>query len=63
MLSSTEAEYFTSSKTAKELVFIHNLLKGIGEGNNVTLPIVLIVDNTGAIYVAKIIQRVHGQTH
>jgi hypothetical protein len=52
-LSSTEAEYFASSEAAKELMFIYNLIKGIGEEKNLELPITLRVDNTGAIYLAN----------
>ena len=52
-LSSTEAEYFASSETAKELIFITNLIKGFGEMNYLNLPLTLRVDNTGAIYLAN----------
>jgi hypothetical protein len=52
-LSSTEAEYYASSEAAKELMFIYNIIKGIGEEKNLQLPIVLRVDNTGAIYLAN----------
>jgi hypothetical protein len=52
-LSSTEAEYFASSEACKELMFVFNLLKCMGEENFLKLPIILRVDNTGAIYIAK----------
>ena len=52
-LSSTEAEYFASSEAAKELMFIHNLLVGMSIIKDVKLPLVLRVDNTGAIYLAN----------
>ena len=52
-LSSTEAEYFASSEAAKELIFIHNLLIGMNIINDVKLPLILRVDNTGAIYLAN----------
>jgi hypothetical protein len=50
-LSSTEAEYYASSETAKELQFIHNLV--ISMEKNLELPIIMNVDNTGAIYLAN----------
>ena len=50
-LSSTEAEYYASSETAKELQFIHNLV--ISMEKNLELPIIMYVDNTGAIYLAN----------
>jgi hypothetical protein len=50
-LSSTEAEYYASSETAKELLFIHNLI--ISMEKNLELPIIMNVDNTGAIYLAN----------
>ena len=52
-LSSTEAEYFASSAAAKELMCIHNLLIGMNIINDVKLPLILRVDNTGAIYLAN----------
>jgi hypothetical protein len=50
-LSSTEAEYYAASETAKELVFVANLLKSM----NVSFetPVSLLMDNTGAIYLAN----------
>ena len=50
-LSSTEAEYYASSETAKELLFIYNLISTMEK--NLILPIILNVDNTGAIYLAN----------
>lgn len=50
-LSSTEAEYYACSEAAKELVFVQNLIKSMGI--ELTLPIQLHVDNTGAIYLAN----------
>jgi hypothetical protein len=50
-LSSTEAEYYASSEAAKELVFVHNLIKSMGI--KLQLPTILHVDNTGAIYLAN----------
>ena len=52
-LSSTEAEYFAGSETAKELVFIKNIIEGMKEENNLALPMMLRMDNTGAIYLAN----------
>jgi hypothetical protein len=50
-LSSTEAEYYASSETAKELLFIYNLI--ISMEKDLELPIIMHVDNTGAIYLAN----------
>ena len=50
-LSSTEAEYYASSETAKELLFIYNLV--ISMEKDLELPIIMNVDNTGAIYLAN----------
>jgi hypothetical protein len=50
-LSSTEAEYYACSEAAKELVFVQNLIKSMGI--ELSLPIQLHVDNTGAIYLAN----------
>ncbi|MCU9931140.1 Ty1/Copia family ribonuclease HI, partial [Escherichia coli] len=44
-LLSTEAEYYASSEAAKELAFVHNLIKSMGI--ELQLPIILQVDNTG----------------
>ena len=52
-LSSTEAEYFASSETAKELKFIFNLMEGMNLHNELKLPMTLRVDNAGAIYLAN----------
>ena len=52
-LSSTEAEYFAASETAKELVFIKNLIEGIEALYKLELPMMLRMDNTGAIYLAN----------
>ena len=52
-LSSTEAEYFAASEAAKELVFIKNIIEGIKEEKKLELPMMLRMDNTGAIYLAN----------
>lgn len=50
-LSSTEAEYFACSEAAKEVMFIKNVLETMGI--EVKLPMIIKVDNTGAIYLAN----------
>ena len=50
-LSSTEAEYFASSEATKEMIFIQNLI--ISMGIKLSKPSSLLVDNTGAIYLAN----------
>jgi hypothetical protein len=50
-LSSTEAEYYAGSETAKELQFIHHLVSSMQ--NTFKLPIILNMENTGAIYLAN----------
>lgn len=50
-LSSTEAEYYAASETAKELLFIHNLMESMKI--QIKKPMILRMDNTGAIYIAN----------
>ena len=50
-LSSSEAEYVVLSEAAKEIKFVHQLLLSIGI--QVKLPIVVRVDNVGAIFMSK----------
>ena len=50
-LSSTEAEYFAVSEVAKEILFIKQLLDSIGI--KVQLPIIVRVDNVGAIFLGN----------
>ena len=52
-LSSTEAEYYAGSETAKEMMFIESILETLGEGNKLHLPMLLRMDNTGAIYLSN----------
>jgi len=52
-LSSTEAEHYAISEATKELMFIYYLLEGMEEHNNINLPLILRVDNTGAIYLVN----------
>jgi hypothetical protein len=49
--SSTEAEYFAISEIAKEILFTKQLLDTIGI--KVELPIIIRVDNVGAIFLAN----------
>jgi hypothetical protein len=46
-LSSTEAEYVALSKITKEVIFVKQVLETMGIG--VKLPIIINVDNVGAI--------------
>jgi hypothetical protein len=50
-LSSTEAEYVALSEVATEIIFIKDILEFMGI--EVKVPIVVNVDNVGAIYLAK----------
>jgi hypothetical protein len=50
-LSSTEAEHFAVSEVAKEILFIKQLLETIGI--QVELPIIIRVDNVGAIFLGN----------
>jgi hypothetical protein len=50
-LSSTEAEYVACSQCANEMEFVRHILESINE--RVDLPMVLHVDNTGAIDLVK----------
>jgi hypothetical protein len=52
-LSSTEAEYFAVSETAKELMFVYGLITGMGMLSKLETPFTLRMDNTGAIYLAN----------
>jgi hypothetical protein len=52
-LSSTEAEYYGASETAKEEIFVKNILESIYELSCIELPMTLRMDNTGAIYLAN----------
>jgi hypothetical protein len=52
-LSTTEAEYFASSETAKELRFVNNIIMSIGQDRHMQYPMTIRVDNTGAIYLAN----------
>jgi hypothetical protein len=49
--SSTEAEYFAISEVAKEILFTKQLLDTIGI--EIELPIIIRVDNVGAIFLAN----------
>ena len=50
-LSSSEAEYIALLEAAKEIKFVYQLL--IGMGMKVKLPIVICVDNLGAIFMSE----------
>jgi hypothetical protein len=50
-LSSTEAEYVALSEITKEVIFVKQVLETMGIG--VKLPIVINVDNVGAIYLSN----------
>ncbi len=50
-LSSTEAEYVSISELAKEILFVKQVLEEMGI--ELEYPIVIEVDNVGAIYLAN----------
>ena len=50
-LSSSEAEYVALSEAAKEIKFVYQLLLSIGI--QVKLPIIVRVDNVGAIFMSE----------
>ena len=50
-LSSTKAEYYAISEAAKEAKFVYQLLKGLGI--EIELPIIMRVDNVGAIFMSE----------
>ena len=50
-LSSSEAEYYALSEAAKDIKFVHMLLTSIGM--KVVLPIIVKVDNVGAIFMTE----------
>ena len=50
-LSSTEAEYYAISEAAKETKFVYQLLKEMGI--EIELPIIMRVDNVGAIFMSE----------
>ena len=50
-LSSSEAEYIALSEAAKEVKFVYQLLSSMGV--KVRLPIVIRVDNIGAIFMSE----------
>ena len=49
--SSTEAEYVTSTKAAKEAIWLHRLMKDLKQ--DVSSPTTLFIDNCGAQLLAK----------
>jgi hypothetical protein len=50
-LSSTEAEYFALSEVTKEVMFVKQVLESMGI--EIKLPILIKVDNVGAIYLSN----------
>ena len=50
-LSSSEAEYVAASETVTEMLYIKQILEGMGE--TVSLPMKVRMDNVGAIYMVK----------
>ena len=50
-LSSLEAEYVALSEAAKEIKFVYQLLQSIGI--EIELPIIVRVDNVGAIFMSE----------
>jgi hypothetical protein len=52
-LSSTEAEYYAGFETAIEMMFIKSILETLGEKDKLHIPMLLCMDNTGAIYLSN----------
>ena len=52
-LSSTEAEYVALTHAAKDILWIHKLLKEFSFLHNLSLPTTLYCDNQGAIHLSK----------
>jgi hypothetical protein len=52
-LSSTKAEYYAGSKTAREMMFIKSILETLVEKDKLHLPMLLCMDNTGTIYLSN----------
>ena len=50
-ISSTECEYVAISDVVREIMYIRNILKSLGI--NVGLPVIVEVNNLGAIYLAN----------
>ena len=50
-LSSSEAEWIAASEAVKEVMFVYQLIKGVGI--KVSLPIIVRVDNVGARFMSK----------
>jgi hypothetical protein len=50
-LSSTKAEYYTTSEIAKEVIFAKNILEEMGI--QIQIPLNIKCDNVGAIYLAN----------
>ena len=48
---STESEYITIADVVKEIMYIQNILRTLGI--SVGLPVIVYVDNLGAIYISK----------
>ena len=60
-LSSTEAEYVALSEAAKEIKFLYQVLESLGV--KVTLPIIVNVDNVGAIFMAENVSATKRSRH
>ena len=50
-LSSTEAEWYALSEAVKEVIFVVQLIESIGI--QIQLPVIVRVDNVGAVFMAK----------
>jgi len=60
-LSSAEAEYYSLSEAAKDIKFVYMLLDFVGV--NVELPIIVRVDNIGAIFMSENISTSNRTKH
>jgi hypothetical protein len=59
--SSSEAEYYALSEAAKDIKFIYQILTSIGI--QVLLPIVIYVDNVGAIFLEENVTATNRTKH
>ena len=60
-LSSSEAEYVALSEAAKDVKFVVQLLKTIGV--QVKLPVIINVDNVGAIFMSENVSTTNRTKH
>jgi len=57
ILSSSEAVYFALSEAANEIMFVYQLLTGICTCIKMKLPVVVRVDNLGAVFMNETVSE------